>query len=239
MKYSWRISEVELTSKALGTINRGVESIELELPLERLLEFESDATANLRPPISSIVIADESIADVQMRPVPDDSIINALSVTQSIGAETLIVPLDLLLNGKPAQDEPLHFVASRLLELRFEAQRRAVSLACEICPPYLISPMEAREFFDRVNSPFVGAGVNLGKFACEQDAADYVTGMTHRLAHVHLFLDADHNVNLLRWSDLLTAIRYTGPFSLGGNPDSIAGLAKLLSAPIAYNSEKV
>src|SRR5256885_1637706 len=83
--------------------------------------------------------------------------------------------------GKPESDDPLHFVASRLLDLRFEAQRRAVVLACEVGRPYLVAALEAREFFDRVNSPFVGASVNPARFACDQDAADYVTEMTHRI----------------------------------------------------------
>jgi sugar phosphate isomerase/epimerase len=239
VKYSYRILESELTAKILGTINRSVESIELELPLERLLELGAPANAGFHHRITSVVIAHESAADGQLGPDPIASINNALSVTRSIGAETLVVPMDVLLTGKPASDGPLHFAASRLLELRFEAQRRAVSLACEVRPPYLISPMEAREFFDRVNSPFVGAGINLAKFACEQDAADYVTEMTHRIAHVHLSLDARRDAELAQWTDLLTAIRYSGPFSLSGNPERIAELAKLLSAPIAYNSEKV
>src|SRR5205823_6661403 len=103
------------------------------------------------------------------RPNPADSTISALGFAQSIGAETLIAPFGFFLCGKTESDDPLHFVASLLLDLRFEAQRSAVVLACEVGRPYLVAALEAREFFDRVNSPFVGASVNPARFACDQD----------------------------------------------------------------------
>ena len=238
MNYSWRIAERELTSKTIETIDFRVDSIELELSPERSLEFSDPAIAHNARRISSIVMTWRAVPGGSNRSDAAESISSALGFARSIGAETLIVPFELLLNGKPDRDDSLHFVASRLLDLRFEAQRRAIVLACEVSTPFLMAALEAREFFDRVTSPFVGASVNPARFACDQDAADYVTEMTHRVAHVHLSLDAAHDVDVARWTDLLTAIRYRGPFSLSGECEKYFGLAKSLSTSIAYNSGK-
>jgi hexulose-6-phosphate isomerase len=74
-----------------------------------------------------------------------------------------------------------------LLELRFEAERQAVRLAPLACRNrFLLSPLETRDLIDRINSPWVGAGLDVGDLLPLGSPADWIVSLGHRLAHVRI-----------------------------------------------------
>lgn len=83
------------------------------------------------------------------------------------------------------QDEVIHLALEGLLELRFEAQQRAIRLACSVGRGgFLRSPAEARDFFDRINSPWVGAWLDVHAAAALNWPADWIRTLGWRLTGV-------------------------------------------------------
>jgi hexulose-6-phosphate isomerase len=86
--------------------------------------------------------------------------------------------------GGAAIDDSYHLAGESLLRLRFEAQRRAVAIAC--CVPgdrMLGAPLETRDFLDRINSPWVGADLDLSP-STKRNPCDWVAVLTHRIRSV-------------------------------------------------------
>lgn len=112
-----------------------------------------------------------------------------------------------------------------LLVLRFEAQQRGIHVACSTCHTrFLLSPMEARAFIDRVNSPFVGMSLDLGALLAMGEPPDWIASLGHRVFHVVLTdgrsADATRNCDPgdgdVDWPavrDALVAARYDGPLT--------------------------
>lgn len=135
-------------------------------------------------------------------------------------------------SGPAIRYEDVHALAlEALLELRFEAERRAVCLAClNCCNRFLISPIEMRGFVDEINSHWLGVCLDLGATASFGCAEDWVRTLGHRLRCVH-FRDAaphapmpgatDHvgegDADWVRVVQALKEIRHEGPATFHGH----------------------
>ena len=74
-----------------------------------------------------------------------------------------------------------------LLALRFEAEHRAVRIACQCgANRFLLSPMETREFFDRINSPSVGACLDINAVRAYGFADDWLLTLGYRACRVRM-----------------------------------------------------
>lgn len=74
-----------------------------------------------------------------------------------------------------------------LLVLRFEAEHRAVRIACQCgVNRFLLSPMETREFFDGINSPSVGACLDINAVRLYGFADDWLLTLGYRASRVRL-----------------------------------------------------
>lgn len=74
-----------------------------------------------------------------------------------------------------------------LHQLAPEAESRAVTIAVEnVWNRFLLSPMEAADFVDRVNSPCVGWCLDTGNILPFGYPQDWVANLGGRLAHLHV-----------------------------------------------------
>lgn len=119
-----------------------------------------------------------------------DQCLYALDRTSWLACDTLIMAPGL--TGRAAADGPAlgyEEVYMRSLDalsdLRFAAQARAVRLACALpSGRFLVSPLEARNFLDSVNSPWVGACLDLPRAAMVGDAEDWLNTLGARVMQV-------------------------------------------------------
>lgn len=82
-----------------------------------------------------------------------------------------------------AYEDTYHLALDALAALRFEAGLRGVRLAVDAAAGrFLMSPIEARAFFDSVNSPWVGACLEVEACAAYADPADWIRTLGHRIA---------------------------------------------------------
>ena len=78
-------------------------------------------------------------------------------------------------------EDAYRWALDALSELRFHAETRGVGLACRCATGgFLPSPMEAREFIDRINSAWVGASVDLAGVRRFGDAGDWIQTLGRR-----------------------------------------------------------
>jgi len=74
-----------------------------------------------------------------------------------------------------------------LCQLRYEAEARAVVLAVEnVWNRFLLSPLEAAELIDRVNSPYVGFYLDVGNVLACGYPQDWIAVLGRRIARVHV-----------------------------------------------------
>lgn len=93
-----------------------------------------------------------------------------------------------------------------LRELCFDAAQRGIRLACLNCTGrFLLTPMEAREFIDRVNSAWVGMCLDVAATSSVGCPADWIQSLGGRLFHVRLGGDDEAAVIAA-----LDGVRYTG-----------------------------
>ena len=117
-----------------------------------------------------------------------------------------------------------------LLQLRFEAERRAIQIVCLVgSNRFLLSPMETREFMDRINSPWVRVCLNTAEILSIGYPQDWILGLGHRLARVYLndcrlgSADGHQPCHLgdgdIHWPEIMAALRdieYRGLFAYNG-----------------------
>ncbi|HPM22342.1 MAG TPA: sugar phosphate isomerase/epimerase family protein [Phycisphaerae bacterium] len=73
-----------------------------------------------------------------------------------------------------------------LAELRFAAEARAVVLALEnVWNRFLLSPVEAADLLDRINSPYVGFYLDTGNLLPYGYPEDWIATLGGRIARVH------------------------------------------------------
>lgn len=153
-----------------------------------------------------------------------------------LGTDTLLVIPGVVSHfARPAVQvqsyaEALSLALHALCELAPEAEERGVTIAIEnVWNQFLISPVEMRDFIDRVNSPMVRAYLDVGnvlKFGFPQD---WIETLGRRIARVHLkdFKIAVGNLDGFcplgdgdaDWKAVMSALdhlRYTGPLTYEG-----------------------
>ncbi len=80
----------------------------------------------------------------------------------------------------PTSDDAIRAALESLANARFEAQRRAIEVVVMVSPCGVChSPTEARWFFDQVNSPWIGAGIEADE-ATGAAAAEHLGALAHR-----------------------------------------------------------
>lgn len=182
----------------------GISGVSLEDALETNLSSPDDAVRN------------EAI----------NRILTAMDRAVWLGADVLIVIPGVV--GIADSSAPLityeeAYVRSleALLELRFEAQRRSVHIACVAgANRFLLSPMETRSFMDRINSPWVRVCLDPSDILRIGYPQDWVRSLGHRVACVR-FKDirlrvpsSDSVCNLgdgdVPWSEVVRALHEVG-----------------------------
>lgn len=121
-------------------------------------------------------------ADATARQGGCDRIVAALDRARWLGAEAITTAPAAVV----ARYEDAYALASEALsELRFEAERRGICIACAAGRNgFLLSPIETREFIDIINSPWVGAGLDVADAARLGLAEDWIETLGHRLVRV-------------------------------------------------------
>lgn len=179
-----------------------------------------------------------------------DQAVAALDRARWMGADTVIAaPATVFGPGTSTARVRYEDVYRGALEalsvLRFEAERRGVAIAC-CCASngFLLSPIETREFIDRVNSPWVGVCLDPVAIMPLGDPCDWIRTLSGRIVRVCLAEDFREESGLERrdhvggpepdWRGIVAAlaeVRYDGPVTVSGRGDaaeirsSLAGLA--------------
>ncbi len=161
----------------------------------------------------------------------------ALDRAAWLGTDTLLIAPAVV--GSPNDPTPIVSYEDAyarsleaLLELRFEAARRAVRIACRAAANrFLLSPLEMREFVDACNSPWVGASLDTGDvMKSGGHPGDWIRILSHRLVHVVVYegpFDSEGAEQPIAfgtgdcpWPDVATALRqidFQGPVTCGDN----------------------
>jgi len=130
--------------------------------------------------------------------------------------------------------DALHRTVDTLSTLRHAAEARAVTIAVEnVWNRFLLSPLEAADLIDRVNSPHVGWYLDTGNVLAYGYPQDWIETLGGRLARVHV---KDYDVAKPGWSgfcplgegsvdwpavmNALRGIGYNGPLTYEGGGDA-------------------
>lgn len=102
-----------------------------------------------------------------------------------LGARQIALPAIGLINSEEtldsSHDDAIRAALEALAIVRFEAQRRAIEIVVMVSPNGIFhSPTEARWFFDQVNSPWIGAGIEADD-ATIAWAAERLSALAHRV----------------------------------------------------------
>lgn len=129
--------------------------------------------------------------------------------------------------------DALRYAHEALVKLACEAEARGVVIAIEnVWNNFLVSPVEMREFIDRVNSPWVQAYLDVGNVVRYGISEDWVSTLGRRIARIHL-KDYSQKIGGLQgfvplgdgevnWPAVMAALRavgYDGPLSYEGGGD--------------------
>ena len=142
-----------------------------------------------------------------------------------------VPPASILSDDGRREDAPypeaLHATLVSLRRLAEEAAARGVVVAIEaVTDGFLLSPVECRELVDRMNSPNVGACVDLSAIARIGQPLDWIRTLRHRVACVRTGDDVDQD-----WADVqgaLAEVGYAGPIVLAGDPVQASRVAERL-----------
>jgi hexulose-6-phosphate isomerase len=176
-----------------------------------------------------------------------------LDAAAASGANTIVVIPAVVGRAADARPQVAYADALRraldaLCTLRGDAEARAVTIAIEnVWNRFLLSPLEAADFVDRVNSPHVGWCLDTGNILAYGYPDDWIAALGGRLAHVHV---KDYDVNVpgrdgfvplgqgsADWPSIaaaLQAVCYAGPlvFEGPGDPADIrARMKRVLGEP--------
>jgi hexulose-6-phosphate isomerase len=173
-------------------------------------------------------------------------IVAALDRATWLGTERVIFAPTVIdgpaLAGSAPRYEDAHaLVVEALLGLRFEAERRAVCLAClNCCNGFLVSQVEMRDFVDEINSYWLGVCLDLGAKAGFGCAEDWIRTLGHRLRCVHFRDAAPHALvpgatgpvcaGAPDWAgvmQVLKEIRHEGPATFHGRGTAVDAAERL------------
>ncbi len=195
---------------------------------------------------ASLAVSALFLAETRAEGLPDDdrqisntaagSIRAGLRAAALVGTDTLI----LTLGGMADRDRPRAAFACEIafqrtleamLHLRFDAQRCAIHLALRLQSPGLPStPQEARDFLDRINSPWIGCCLDLGRPETPGDAADWIETLGHRLRSVRLL--QCHETAPRTVLDALRRAGYSGPITCLNADDDLADVVSRIRAAL-------
>ena len=178
-----------------------------------------------------------------------------LQMAEVLGTDAiLVVPAVVGRAGdarpRVAYADALHRVLDTLRALRHEAEDRGVTIALEnVWNRFLLSPLEAAELIERVNSPRVGWYLDVGNLMPFGYAADWIAALGGRIARVHV---KDYDLarsgsagfcplgeGSVDWPAVVASLRrsgYYGPLTYEGPgepADILRRLRRLLAAPAA------
>ncbi len=137
--------------------------------------------------------------------------------------------------------DALKYALEALQKLSFEAEARNVIIAAEnVWNNFLVSPVEMRDFIDRVNSPWVGAYFDTGNVLRYGIPEDWVQTLGKRIVRVHVkdFQVKIGNINGfvplgdgdVNWPVVIAGLQaagYDGPLTFEG-PGDLADISKRL-----------
>lgn len=245
----------------------GFGGIELTIATDGPLRFDAplEQWKSLRSIASDAAIRVVSIAsaaffqchyasrDATDRALAIDRTRRMLDAAAACGAQTIVVIPAVVGRAADARPQAAYAEALRrtldaLATLRGDAESRAVTIAIEnVWNRFLLSPIEAADFIDRVNSPHVGWCLDTGNILAYGYPEDWVRTLGGRLSHVHI---KDYDVNIpgregfvplgqgsADWPSIHAAlhdVRYSGPlvFEGPGDPaDILARMKRVLGAP--------
>lgn len=117
----------------------------------------------------------------------------ALERAAWLGAEAVVIGrtgsenAEMSPTAPPSYEDFFFQIAESLSELRFTAERHAVTLAC-LAPAdrFLPSPLEARRFIDEINSPWVAICLDGSTAALQCCWPDWLAALGHRLERIYL-----------------------------------------------------
>ena len=137
-------------------------------------------------------------------------------------------------------DDTCALALDSLLSLRFEAEARAVHLACRNnVYRFLLSPGEMRDLIDRVNSPWCRVCLDLTAGVHYGEAEHWLRGLGHRIVRVRfgeptliprvqIQGNPSTGATAVDWPSVrpaLNEIAYTGPLTYCGRIDDVSGFA--------------
>jgi L-ribulose-5-phosphate 3-epimerase len=128
-------------------------------------------------------------------------------------------------------EQALRLANEALRELAHDAEACGVSLAIEnVWSQFLVSPVEMREFIDRINSAWVGAYLDVGnvlRYGFPQDWIDTLAGRTMRVHLKDFKLEVGNRTGFcplgegdVDWAEVARALKrqgYSGPLIYEGN----------------------
>ena len=200
--------EPELTARAQISAagDAGFDGIELVIAREGLLTFDTPlkeceelariaADLDLKiVSLASAVFWQTNYADPEpaIRRAAAELTVRMLDHAVALGAEAILVVPAVV--GKAADVEPrvsysdaLHRTFDALRVLRHEAEQRGVTIALEnVHNRFLLSPLEAAELIDRINSAYVGWYFDIGNVMTMGYPEDWITTLAGRIKCVHI-----------------------------------------------------
>jgi hexulose-6-phosphate isomerase len=137
--------------------------------------------------------------------------------------------------------DALRYAFDALRKLSFEAEARGVIIGIEnVWNQFLVSPVEMRDFIDRINSPWVAAYFDVGNVLRYGIPQDWILTLGKRIARVHV---KDFRVRVgtidgfcsigdgdVDWPAVMAALRfvgYDGPLTFEGRGE-LADISKRL-----------
>lgn len=130
--------------------------------------------------------------DSDARRLSEQRIQAALDNASWLGARVVVLPVGIIVGEVSAHvgacyEETRRLAMEAFLQLRFDAQRRALRLAIPCGGrDFLPSPVETRGFIDRINSPWVGVWLDIGGSFPAEKAAAWVRSLGWRVFHLRL-----------------------------------------------------
>ena len=120
-----------------------------------------------------------------------------LHIARLLGAETLLV-VPGLVTTEVSYDEAYERAIAALKTLAEDAERESVKIGVEnVWNKFLLSPLEARDFIDAIDSPFVRFYLDIGNLLAYGYPEQWVKILGSRIAAVHV---KDFQTNIGNWN---------------------------------------
>jgi hexulose-6-phosphate isomerase len=188
--------------------------------LEILLTDNGELTMNAGPDDYAALRRMSAEAGVELMSIcgagtlsDDDPAVNAKSKAQIRkmleAAEALGIDTILVTGGRCSETCPYDVAYDRqfraLQELRADAERHKVHIALEnVWNRLLLSPLEFRDFLDKIGSPYVGAYFDTGNVVLYGYPEQWIRILGTRIKKIH-FKDfkLDHRTRQYEWTQLM------------------------------------